>query len=328
MAGLVDLVRAGYQNHPVMRQAVAQRQANPRVIQETPQQALDLGAGLMSLVPGLGDALGLAADAHRYATEPESRTWGNVGLTAVGALPFVPPMAAIVAPAVAKTLKTKHNLPQDANFLDAVRNTPGAKITEDGLVMNVARSQKPEQGLMPSVRGGVFYLPEGAQQMKHYSTGKHGYGGTDKISGETLFSNPLVVKGATGGKAPEAAYDQLIGKGAYQGMREDALKAVGYNMSHAQKLEAVDKFLSKYAPEMTDLAGDIVQNSKHGNTLPYALQEAAVGAAVRKAGHDGVLGYSVARSNKQPFISEVFDVREVRYPDKFGTPPEIWDAFK
>ena len=37
---------------------------------------------------------------------------------------------------------------------------------------------------------------------------------------------------------------------------------------------------------------------------------------VRNAGHDAVLGYSKVKNG--PFLSELFDVREMNYPDKFG----------
>ena len=53
------------------------------------------GAALAtSAIPGVGDVLGLAADARRYATDPESRNPLNFGLSALGALPFVPGMTA------------------------------------------------------------------------------------------------------------------------------------------------------------------------------------------------------------------------------------------
>ncbi len=232
----------------------------------------------------------------------------------------------IVSPAVASSLKTVRNLPPDELFQQAVAGTPGARITDQGLAMRVQRGQMPNQSLMPSVRGGVFYLPEGAAQAKHYGTGKTGYGGPEKIAGETVIANPLFVKGATGGKAPEAAYDSLFGKGAYQAMRSEAIKSYGgYGARPSDKLVAVDNFLSKYAPELQDQAEYIVKNSQQGNQLAYALQEAAVGSAVRSAGHDAVLGYS--KGKKGPFISEVFDVREMNYPDKFGTPTSLWEEF-
>lgn len=238
-----------------------------------------------------------------------------------------PLMKAIVSPAVASGLNTARKLPADKLFADAVLNTPGASITDSGLLMRLQRNQLPDQAMQDSVRGGVFYLPEGSANARHYGTGKTGYGGPERITGETQINNPIFVKGATGGKAPEAAYDSLVGKGAYQKMRTDALHWSGGPKEIRE--EAVSKFLEKYAPEMADQSWYILENSKHGNQLAYALQEAAVASAVRKAGHDAVLGYSLGRGpNKgKPTISEVFDVREKNYPDKFGAATDIWDQF-
>lgn len=231
--------------------------------------------------------------------------------------------AGIVSPQTARTLVTAKNLPADDLFQQAVAGTSGAQLVNDGLMLRVQRNQVPDQALRPSVRGGVFYLPEGASQAKHYSTGKSGYGGTERVTGETLISNPMFVKGATGGKAPEAAYDAMLGKGAYEKMRSDARRAYGkYGAPEAEKVSAVQSFLQQYAPELEDQAAYIVKNSKQGNQLAYALQEAAVGSRMRAAGHDAVLGYS--KGKQGPFISEVFDVREMNYPDKFGTPTQIW----
>jgi hypothetical protein len=229
----------------------------------------------------------------------------------------------IVKPDVAKGLTTKRNIPTDPLFSQAVGNTPNAQITPDGLLMSVQRNQLPEQGMAESVRGGVFYLPEGAAQAKHYSTGRNGYGGEERITGQTLIQNPLFAKGGTGGKAPESAFDALNGKGAYQTMRRDALHWGGGPKEIRE--EAVGKFLQQYAPEMEPLAGYILQNSTKGNQLAYALQEAAVASAVRRAGHDAVVGHSKGKSG--PFISEIFDVRENRYPDKFGG-YSVWDELR
>lgn len=42
-----------------------------------------------SVVPGIGDAMGMANDAYMYATDPQSRTWLNYLLTGLGTLPMV-----------------------------------------------------------------------------------------------------------------------------------------------------------------------------------------------------------------------------------------------
>ena len=123
-------------------------------------------------------------------------------------------MPSIVPRDVVNEMGMATTLPKDSIFVEAVKNTPSAQITDEGLLINIMRKQKPEQAMTESVRSGVFYLPEGSTNIKHYGgTNPYGgYGGTEKISGETLYKNPLFVKGATGGKAPETAYAQLTSK--------------------------------------------------------------------------------------------------------------------
>lgn len=58
---------------------------------------LDYAAATTMGIPVLGDLIGAAADARMYAQEPESRTPLNFGLSALGALPFVPAAAGIMA---------------------------------------------------------------------------------------------------------------------------------------------------------------------------------------------------------------------------------------
>ena len=224
------------------------------------------------------------------------------------------PITGIVSPKVVNKLKMPTTLPSDDIFTQAVANTPSARISEEGLHLNVMRNQKPQQAGTESVRGGVFYLPEGSTSIKHYG-GSSLYGGTEKISGETLYKNPLVVKGATGGKAPEAAYDQLMGKGAYQEMRNDALRV---RLDPRIKDSIMpDEFLAKYAPDLEGYGDYIYNNSREGNQLAYALQEAAVAQKARDAGYDAVIGYSKKKSG-DPYLSEIFDVREAIYPSKQG----------
>jgi hypothetical protein len=224
-------------------------------------------------------------------------------------------MQNIVPVDVAKSIKMPTTLPQDDIFKKAVENTPGAMVTEDGLVMNLMRKQKPQQAETESVRGGVFYLPEGSASMKHYG-GTNYYGGTEKIVGETLYKNPLVVKGATGGKAPEMAYEQLMGKDGYKAMQEDVQKAA-FSGSQNMRNDLVEQFLENYAPDLSGYGSYIISNSKQGNQLRYALQEAAVAQKARDAGYDAVIGYSKKKSG-DPFLSEVFDVREAIYPSRQG----------
>jgi hypothetical protein len=231
-------------------------------------------------------------------------------------------MSKVVPVNVAREIEMPVSLPTSKEFYKAIENEPSAKITDQGLLLNLKRLQNPNQSGAESVRTGVFYLPEGQSSgLKNYK-GKTGYGGSEPIEGETLYKNPLFVKGATGGKAPEAAYDQINGKGAYQAMRNDVLKSYGYNSNQDQKIEAVQGILEKYngldPDDAYNMAYNIVSNSKTGNTLPYAVQENIVANAVRNAGYDAVLGYGKGRGDKGEFFSEVFDVREANYPTPSG----------
>jgi len=90
-------------NPKMLAQALKARQ-QPRK-QLDGQGLLDTAAIGLSPIPGVGDVLGLAADASRYINDPSSRTPMNFGLTALGMLPFVPPAAAIFAGPLAKTAK-------------------------------------------------------------------------------------------------------------------------------------------------------------------------------------------------------------------------------
>lgn len=205
---------------------------------------------------------------------------GTGGLAAVTAAGVEKNALGIIPVPKAKSLNVVQAAPTDI-LKSAVENTPGAKIDPDGsLIVNVTRNQHPDQEMSESLRTGVFYLPKGSKDARYY-TGKNenlGYGGSQKIEGETAYKNPLVVKGATGGKAPEVAYDQLLGKGAYQEMRKDVFQYTPYYFKPHEKVESVTKFLEKYAPELTNHVEYIIEHSKKGNQLAYALQEAAVAA--------------------------------------------------
>jgi len=233
------------------------------------------------------------------------------------------PMAAsgIISPKVAKELTTPVNLPKTEEFVSAVQNTPTAQITEEGLLLRVQRGQQPTQAGKESVRTGVFYLPEGSSNAKWYSKTKPGvyYGGEEKIAGETLLRNPLFVKGATGGKAPEMAFDAVKGKGAMKSLDEDVNRIIGsYFIKQKDPqlyTEMVGDFLSKYGSDPST-ANYIMQNSQKGNQLKYALRENAIANTVRNAGYDSVLGYSKGKQGN--FLSEIFDVREATYPTKEG----------
>lgn len=350
-----------------------------------------------------GEPFSYAAMAAPMALPVGKALAPKAGEMAEGYLRSIGGIADIVPVETARSIRMPTTLPADDIFKKAVENTPGATVTDEGLVMNLVRKQKPSQAETESVRGGVFYLPEGSAGMKHYG-GTGYYGGTEKIAGETLYKNPLVVKGATGGKAPEAAYEQLAGKESYKEMQNEVIRIISDYGSGKEKVivdgiptdspvasrilrmggnpesfvesmqsklntqkqalekaskeevlpgvseydiakldldstlsmieEAksyvgkrigsrkstivdVENFLDKYAPDLSGYGNYIIDNSKQGNQLKYALQEAAVAQRARDAGYDAVIGYSKKKSG-DPFLSEVFDVREAIYPSAQG----------
>jgi len=76
--------------------------------------------------PILGDVTGLAADARMFSQEPESRTPLNFGLSALGALPFIP---------AASSIKAFHGTPHkvDKFSMDKIGTGEGAQAYGHGL---------------------------------------------------------------------------------------------------------------------------------------------------------------------------------------------------
>lgn len=286
-----------------------------------PAAAADVGEGVAEGSP-VGVAMGALGVPGR-----------GIKAALMGSSALMPSEAQAGVPlSVAKALTTIRNLPKSEAFNLAVKNTPGASIRDEHLVLPVVRSQKPEQAGMESVRGGVFYLPQGSSNARYYnfSADKPGvyYGGPQKISEETAVSNPFFVKGATGGAAPEAALKQIYGKENFEQMNRDMWRAINTGgLQRDLKEEVIGDFLQKHAPSMSGLEAYILENSKKGNQLRYALQEAVAADAARREGYDSILGYSMSRKLKEPFISELFDVRERSYPTNFGGAGDIWPQF-
>jgi len=236
---------------------------------------------------------------------------------------------AVISPDTSRSLNIPLELPSDEMFTKAVNNTKGARITEDGLEVDVTRNQHPDQGEMASLRSGVFYQPSGSLALKRnpYS-GNQGYGGTERITGTTLLRRPIFVKGATGGRAPELAFDLLKGKGAYHAMRNDVINIV-YNLSESwgkprrNTYEMIFELLEKHGGDL-DLVDEIyaIRNTAKGNNFAYALQENIVANNVRNAGYDSVIGWSSKRDGTA-YLSEIFDVREVFYPSQFAPEGQV-----
>ena len=115
MPSLADLIRMGKQ---YIGDALPGGVLNQEV---TNQSVLDGVSTALTPVPLVGDVAGLAADAYRYKTDPESRTPLNFGLSALGALPFVPSMAGVLRNAQLQGDAAKHfgttSVPSETGFI-------------------------------------------------------------------------------------------------------------------------------------------------------------------------------------------------------------------
>ena len=218
---------------------------------------------------------------------------------------------------VRENMDYETKMPTEDSFLDAVRNTPGASIVDDGIIIDLERWQRPEQDNEASVRTGVFYLPRGASQSRYYSGGTGFYGGPVHFTGETLLKAPLAVKGATGGNVPLKAYEALFGKEAAKKLEEDCESIMRPYQRSAKANRAMDVYY-EYLPYADDDYMDFSTleiNSREGNQLRYAVQENIIAHAVREAGYDSVVGFNRGK------ITEVFDVREAHYPSETSDTP-------
>jgi hypothetical protein len=216
-----------------------------------------------------------------------------------------------VDPAVVNQIKQKYG----EEFFQALNNTPGINITQNGIEMDISRYQKPEQHGVPSIRKAVFYLPEkNSPYKKYYSTGKLGYGGGEKVVGRTTFKNPMIIKAGTGGNGPARAYEKLKGKGSYDNIHHILIQTFSQGPMY-QTSETKEKNITKVLTKLggtPELAHDIVKYSNVGNTLFTATKENIIAQTIRNAGYDAVISYSKAQG--QPRLSEVFDIRAFDYP--------------
>lgn len=304
-----------------------------------------VGQGLLDALMAPGNALAGQYDQY-YDPSNGQTTYGRngnpyammgdasnlSGMVMTGGMPLPKPEGSlgIVGGNMAKAIKMETALPNDPIFAEAVRGTKGAEITPDGLKINISRFQPAAQHGTEAIRTGTFYLPEGSANAKYYRTGKSNYGGGDNITGETVIRKPLFVKGATGGKAPEAAYAQLKGKAALEQLDRDVFSAInqrGLNRIDPGiwEQEIIPNLLKKYGAD-PGLASEIIRNSTKGNQLRYALQENIIAHAIRDAGYDAMVGYSKGKAG--PFISEVFDVREHVNPVPGMMADQVHPAFK
>jgi len=232
-------------------------------------------------------------------------------------------LAGIVSPATARAIQMTTRLPQDARFLQAVENTPGARITDDGLQLELLRYQKPEQAGAQAIREGVFYLPATlpSRSVGSYKQSTHDprqmlYGGPERVRGETLLRAPLAVRGTTGGNVPRTAFLELggneemlrVGPEIEATFRRSAPWG-GNRIPTPASYRAVEDWLDARGGNPY-VATDLVNNSLRGDQLFWALRENVIGNRARREGYDSIVGTGA----RKPRLTEVFDLREAAYP--------------
>ena len=221
-------------------------------------------------------------------------------------------LAGIVSPATARAIQMATRVPRDTRFLQAVENTPGARITDDGLELELLRYQKPEQAGAQAIREGVFYLPATLPSRSvgsYRGTNASGYGGPDMVRGETLLRAPLAVPGNTGGGVPERAFRELTTDADLARLLAETSSAANAPLRGGDYYRNIEDFLETWGGNPY-VATELVDNSRVGNRMRYALQEHVIGNRARREGYDSIVGTGA----RKPRFTEVFDLREAAYP--------------
>lgn len=221
----------------------------------------------------------------------------------------------VVPPDVAESIPGGTRIPVDPTLEAAVSNTPGARITDAGLEMDVQRFQKPvDAGREPS-SGGVFYAPDsgrrgvGAYRFTEEPDYPVTYGGPQEIAGPTTLRRPFVeyntpanggnsrytleLLAEEAGRTPEQASEMVSDFTALgrRGFSEDAYNARARRWG---------------LPEM-----------QPGRGVPeLRVYEGLRAALAREAGYDSVV--RVGGPSGKSKILEIHDLREATYPTPEG----------
>lgn len=261
----------------------------------------------------------------------------------------------IVPVAAAKGMKPKYNVNAQNDpygLREAVSNTPGAKITDEGVELPLVRFQKSAQANQPSTRGAVQYSTPGFHMNYNKTAGTimEGYGGAQKIEGSSLFKNPLVIETHfMGGDSISKAAKSLVGENEMKLVFEQArgvsnkahnlFKKNNKSVTREDAVQSINQFLEEHAPELAgqgEYLLDVNTNSKIGrsnNRLGTALAQAAALSRVRGHGYDSILGHSkvndkgTSSAEASRRFTEITDLRENQYPGPKGE-YGVWPQYK
>ena len=132
---------------------------------------LDKAALATAVVPGVGDALGVLADARMYAQEPEERTWGNYLLSAVGALPFIPSRGATKAVSEGLDMSKSARMQRAEDMGFDTRETWYHGTNADISDFDIGHAGKYSESGNP-LQGKGIYLTDDPKAATKYATGE------------------------------------------------------------------------------------------------------------------------------------------------------------
>jgi hypothetical protein len=139
--------------------------------------------------PIVGDIAGLAADAQRFYQDPESRTPTNFGLSALGAIPFVPYMGAMVK-------GQKGASPFEAKRMDAAKELEKAGVPRETILEQTGWWKGPDKQWRAEIDDSAFKMnPQAPQMSEHgFKTAK----GSDVFEHQPLkLSYPEMLENTT-----------------------------------------------------------------------------------------------------------------------------------
>jgi hypothetical protein len=235
----------------------------------------------------------------------------------------MPFMQAVVPKSMSGQLRKLEMLPIDDVYKQAIANTPGANLSENGLELPVIRYQKTTQANKPTTRGGVFY---GVGNSAELFSGVENTmpGGSQKITGQTKLQNPFFAVGTDLAGASVDAFKKLNPE-KYKEVDDESVK-IFFRTSKNNWEESIKNFFEKYAPDQKPNINKII------NAHPYQKQltliESALAQELQNKGYDSMVGVYGAGTKtfegktplpeQNPTIFEIFDVREATYPRKSG----------
>lgn len=263
---------------------------------------------LGALTPGPGEAVGAANWAMRRGDDL-TRVAQATGRAVEREFSTAP---AIVPVNTARRLAGDVQLPPPGSpAYDALSTLSGARLTPEGLELDLSRFQNSQMAGQPAtLRGGVFYGPVGDTAYRATDT-PGTVGGAQHIAGTSLFKRPLVLMG--GFTNVEHAPAALFGEERYQAILNDVYDAV-----EAGDIRALARvFANQGVPDAESVSASIFRHiTDESERLPAAMDRIA-GDLSRQRGHDGIMVLK-RRPGAPAVLEEVMDLREATFPTPDG----------